>query len=250
MKVLNPTSGFPAWGSDKGLRIHRESAREGQWSLVLGLPEDWGKQRLQSWRAQTKFCTLRHRGEGQWPHGRRKQNYLLVLEVLPRPRGCRSAGAHCRNWKVPVGVNTLGIHHQPCDRAWGQTTTRERVQPHPSADNWIKALLSKALPSRKRKMNSLSHVCVWLFATPWTVAHQAPPSLEFSRQYYWSGLPFPSPGDLSGIKPRSLALQADPLQSKTWFFPITSPSHQEAYTSILASSIRGQTEEARRTTVQ
>ena len=37
---------------------------------------------------------------------------------------------------------------------------------------------------------------VLLFATPWTVAHQAPPSMEFSRQEYWSGLPFPSPGDL------------------------------------------------------
>ena len=44
------------------------------------------------------------------------------------------------------------------------------------------------------KVKSLSHV--WLFETPWTVAHQAPPSMELSRQEYWSGLPFPSPGDL------------------------------------------------------
>ena len=36
--------------------------------------------------------------------------------------------------------------------------------------------------------------CVWLFATPWTVAHQAPLSMGCSRQEYWSGLPFPSPG--------------------------------------------------------
>ena len=48
-------------------------------------------------------------------------------------------------------------------------------------------------------------------ATPWTVAHQAPLSTGFSRQEYWSGLPFPSPGDLPdlGIEPMSLALQAD-----------------------------------------
>ena len=41
--------------------------------------------------------------------------------------------------------------------------------------------------------------------TPWTVAYQVPPSMEFSRQEYWSGLPLPSPGDLlnPGIKPRS-----------------------------------------------
>ena len=46
--------------------------------------------------------------------------------------------------------------------------------------------------------------CVRLFATPWTVAYQAPPSMGFSRQEYWSGLPFPSPGDLPdpGIEPR------------------------------------------------
>ena len=50
-------------------------------------------------------------------------------------------------------------------------------------------------------------------ATPWTVAHQAPLSMGFSRQEYWSGLPFPSPGDLHnpGIEPKSPALQADSL---------------------------------------
>ena len=55
-----------------------------------------------------------------------------------------------------------------------------------------------------------------LFATPWTVSHQAPLSMGFSRQEYWSGLPFPSPGDLlhPGIEPRSLALQADALPSE------------------------------------
>ena len=57
---------------------------------------------------------------------------------------------------------------------------------------------------------------VQLFVTPWTVAYQAPLSMEFSRQGYWSGLPFPSPGDLPnpGIKPRSPALQADALPSE------------------------------------
>ena len=63
-------------------------------------------------------------------------------------------------------------------------------------------------------VKSLSRV--WLFATPWTVAHQAPPSTGFSRQEYWSGLPFPSPGDLPdpGIEPRSPTLQADALTSE------------------------------------
>ena len=52
--------------------------------------------------------------------------------------------------------------------------------------------------------------------TPWTVAYQAPLSMGFSRQEYWSGLPFPSPGDLSdpGTEPRSSTLQADALPSE------------------------------------
>ena len=54
------------------------------------------------------------------------------------------------------------------------------------------------------------------FVTPWTVAYQTPPSMGFSRQEYWSGLPFPSPGDLPnpGIKPGSPALQTDTLLSE------------------------------------
>ena len=63
-------------------------------------------------------------------------------------------------------------------------------------------------------MKSLSRVR--FFATSWTVAHQAPLSMEFSRQEYWSGLPFPSPGDLPnpGIEPKSPTLQADALPSE------------------------------------
>ena len=58
--------------------------------------------------------------------------------------------------------------------------------------------------------------CVQLIATPWTVAYQVHLSMGFSRQEYWSGLPFPSPRDLldSGIKPGSPALQADALASE------------------------------------
>ena len=65
------------------------------------------------------------------------------------------------------------------------------------------------------KVKLLSHV--QLFVTPWTVACQAPQSMEFSRQEYWSGLPFPSLGDLPdpGIEARSPTLQADTLPSET-----------------------------------
>ena len=63
--------------------------------------------------------------------------------------------------------------------------------------------------------SEVTQSCLTL-ATPWTVAHQAPQSMEFSRQEYWSGLPFPPPGDLPdpGIEPRSPMLQADALPSE------------------------------------
>ena len=70
------------------------------------------------------------------------------------------------------------------------------------------------------KMKSLSRV--WLFVTPWTVASQASPSMGFSRQVYWSGLPFPSPGDLPnpGTEPTSPALAGR-------FFTTESPGKPE-----------------------
>ena len=66
----------------------------------------------------------------------------------------------------------------------------------------------------KVKVKSLSRV--WLFATLWTVAYQVPLLMGFSSQEYWSGLPFPSPGDLPnpGIEPKSPALYADALPSE------------------------------------
>ena len=59
-------------------------------------------------------------------------------------------------------------------------------------------------------------------ATPWTLAYQAPPSMEFSRQEYWTGLPFTYLGNLPdpGIEPRSSALQADALPSEPLGKPV------------------------------
>ena len=64
------------------------------------------------------------------------------------------------------------------------------------------------------KVKSLSRV--QLFVTTWAVVYQAPPSMGFSRQEYWNGLPFPSSGDFPdpGIEPGSLALQVDSLPSE------------------------------------
>ena len=65
-------------------------------------------------------------------------------------------------------------------------------------------------------INKQTDSCVWLFATIWTVAYKAPPSMGFSRQEYWKRLPCPPPGDPPnpGTEPRSPALQADFLPSE------------------------------------
>ena len=75
-------------------------------------------------------------------------------------------------------------------------------------------------------MHAQSLSCVQLFVTPWTVAQQAPLSMEFSRQEYWTGLPFPPSGDLPNPEiesrsPVSPALQADSLPAEPSEKPVT-----------------------------
>ena len=89
-------------------------------------------------------------------------------------------------------------------------------------------------------MKSLS--CVPLFGTPRMVAYQAPPSMGFSRQEYWSGLPFPSPADLPnpGIEPGSPALQTDTLPSEPQGKPPFSSQHRTTMVEMLDLEFRNQ----------
>ena len=91
-----------------------------------------------------------------------------------------------------------------------------------------------ALISHTSKVKLLSHV--QLFATLWTVAYQAPPSMEFSRQEYWNGLPFPSPGDLPspGIEPGSPTWWADALP----FEPLGNPTGYKVMLKILQARLQ------------
>ena len=86
-------------------------------------------------------------------------------------------------------------------------------------------------------MKSLSPVP--LFATPWAVAYQAPPSMGFSRQEYWSEYPFPSPGDLPhpGIEPGSPTLQADALPSEPPGKPMA--RKRSVYQNVARDSSKG-----------
>ena len=73
-----------------------------------------------------------------------------------------------------------------------------------STYSWSLAWRTLSITFNSSPLCVVCHInCVHLFATPWIIAHQTPLSMEFSRQKYWSGLPFSSPGDLpdQGIKP-------------------------------------------------
>ena len=139
----------------------------------------------------------------------RSSFYVYLLPSLPHPThptplGCHRAPgwAPCVMYQLPTGY-LFYTHDGVCmSMPVSQFTT------------------SSPFPTVKVKVNSLSRVR--LFATPWTAAHQAPPSMGFSRQEYWSGLPFPSPGDVPdpGIEARSPALQADALTSEPERFPL------------------------------
>ena len=96
--------------------------------------------------------------------------------------------------------NPMAISEEPGTKAG--YITHPRVHHTPCVPDTTKGVGEK----EGNRVKSFSHV--WLFATPWTVAHQAPPSMGFSRQEYWSGVPFPSLGDLPnpGIEPGSPTL--------------------------------------------
>ena len=109
------------------------------------------------------------------------------------PRSGKSLGWR-RKWQF-APVFLMGKFHgqRRVRHDWVYTHTHTHTHTHSRGrDN---AIMCCAMPSRSVMSGS---------ATPWTVALQALPSMEFSRQEYWSGLPFPSPGDLS--RPRSLHL--------------------------------------------
>ena len=180
--IRHPSLGVPQW-----LGLPRETDLESQRDMITRLSQDWRKQRLQSWRTQTKPCDTKTQKKGAVTPQKTEPKLPASVGGAPVEEwvswGPQQGWGH---WKVPLGLNPLGVLHSSYHRArrpqdwvsWGQTTTREVVQPHSSTDSWIKALLSKALPI------SSSHA---------------------------------------------------------------SASHQEAYTSLLALSIRGQTGEAIKT---
>ena len=122
-------------------------------------------------------------------------------------------GCGLRSFSAPKVRLCSGLQQQPPEAAhWCclgirlVTASRMAKRSLPAYLFFDSRAVNTGLLALKENGGKLS--CIWLFATPWTVARQAPMSLEFPRQEYWSGLPFPSAGDLSnpGIEPVSPTL--------------------------------------------
>ena len=210
-----PTSGFPLrkWGNSAHL-IHRawEVMR-----LVLGRMEGGLRDGL-AFRAGRAACPGNAPGTPRAPSPSPVSLGCLYQgkefasgERFPSP----TAGCHvCLCWEGSVSCEPRACAAAQC--------------PFPAQDDCCPACdgegqgLGGGLGGRGQGLldcpvcvrSRFSHVR--LFVTPWIVAHQASLSMGFSRQEYWSGLPFPSPGDLPNpeVKPRSPALQADSLPSE------------------------------------
>ena len=124
-------------------------------------------------------------------------------------------------------LNTASTTDTVLGNIFSKVNLIKAVSSKQSKKNEIRiSYLKSEFTSKKENFNSfltgtelvcaLKLVCVWLFATPWTIAHQAPLSMEFSSREYWSGLPFPPPGNLSdpGTELSSSSLQADSLPAE------------------------------------
>ena len=113
----------------------------------------------------------------------------------------------CKKWRIHSGLTSIPSNEITYTlEAPGKKKERQK-----RAEGVFKEIMAE-----KAKWKYKLLICVQLFSSPWSVAHQAPLSMGFSRQEYWSGQSFPSPGDLPdpGIKSRSPAFQVDSLPSE------------------------------------
>ena len=119
--------------------------------------------------------------------------------LCPSEQDPVSPSASLSHQEASISLLSFSIRGQTDWKPQSQKTKQSNHMDHKWVSEWVKSL------SR-----------VWIFATPWTIAYQALPSMEFSRQEYWSGLPFSSSRDLPdpGIKQGYPALQADALPSE------------------------------------
>ena len=153
---------LPSLGPDE-----RTGNSQGIWSLrPVGfdkkkkkrLPQDWGNQRLQSWRIQNLECTKTQRKGAVTPQETEPKTPASAAKTPEKAWVGKGSQQEWQGRTLPLSINPLGSSsltlpqspQSPQGRVTsGQTTSREGVQPHPSVDNWTEALVSKALPQKQ-----------------------------------------------------------------------------------------------------
>ena len=140
-----------------------------------------------------------------------------MLQVLNEMMMANTSTSNCGLQPPPSLISTPSLYVSSPSGKWTFDLAFISYSSESSSSIFPQKHLGHSLLSRKQwKVKVKSLIGVRLFATPWTIAYHAPPSVGFSRQECWSGLPFPSPGDLPdpGIEPRSPELQVDTLPSE------------------------------------
>ena len=159
----------------------------------------------QNQRIKDKFKSLLCRKPNTSKHinTSKKQNNLNVKHAVPLQTHLRVS--HAKSFRALV------------PETWRESLNKNRQLWCQNHFYWI-SQYGRTSTHRHKEIQS-KHACVlgsfsrvWLFVSPWTIAHQAPLSMRLSRQEYWSGLPGPAPGDLPdpGTKPTSLASLVSP----------------------------------------
>ena len=122
--------------------------------------------------------------------------YLKALKVLRRPS--EDLGVLCPLGLLHFPAKAPHRSSQDCLNSQGCRTGSPSI--------WLRCSQGAKSDTGSVPKLACAFSCIRFFAPPWTVAHQAPLSMKFSQQEYWSGLTFPSPGDIPdpGIEPTSL----------------------------------------------
>ena len=122
------------------------------------------------------------------------QVLLVVKNLFASAGDIRDTGSISGSGRSPGWGHGNPLQYSCLENLMDWETWQATVHRVANSQTWLKWLNTHLATKNCIGMKSLS--CVQLLATPWTAAHQAPPCMGFSRQEYWSGLPFPPPGDL------------------------------------------------------
>ena len=133
-------------------------------------------------------------------------NQLTGKQMLGKIESRRRRGQQRIKWLSP----TQWTWAWACSRSWWWTGKSGMLQSMGSQRVWHD-WVAELNWTMKYVLCCVMHSHLWLFVTPWAVALQAPLSMEFSRQEYWSGLPFPSPGNLPNTE-----VELTSLVSSAW----------------------------------